>query len=189
MRLLLAFILVTFVVTSCAIISGSKETTGGQKKSGSVPSKISASLLPTLVVGVNSCYVFLRPDEDSDFFGPLVKGETVKRIDVTKYWILVWIPRLRISGWVRKNQVYAAKQTAPEEDSIPADQLIILNVVKSRVNVRKAPTTRSRIIFKVKQRQEYAVLDAKKGWYQIWLPQIKRKGWISGKMVVRQRKR
>ncbi len=140
-------------------------------------------------MAVDSCYVFLRPNEDSDFFGPLVQGEDIKKIDAVRYWVLVWIPRLRISGWVRKNQVYAVDKTASDQETVPTEQLIILNVVKRRVNVRKSPTTRARIIFRARQRQEYLLLDEKKGWYQIWIPQIKKKGWISGKMVVKQRKR
>ncbi len=189
LRLLFALTLATFVTVSCAGSSGSKNGGDGRKKSIPLPKEIPASLLPTLTVAVDSCYVFLRPNEDSDFFGPLVQGEDIKKIDAVRYWVLVWIPRLRISGWVRKNQVYAVDKTASDQETVPTEQLIILNVVKRRVNVRKSPTTRARIIFRARQRQEYLLLDEKKGWYQIWIPQIKKKGWISGKMVVKQRKR
>jgi len=188
-RLFLALTLVTLFVMSCG---GSKQVKGAgyRAKSGpvSIPNKISASLLPTLAVGLESCYVFLQPDGDSPFFGPLNGGELVKRLDAERLWTLIWIPRLRISGWVRKNQLYRVKSETSDEDTVPAENLTILNILKTRVNIRKGPSTRTRIIFKAKQRQEFVMLDEKKGWYQVWVPPLKQKGWVASNIAVKQRK-
>jgi len=188
-RLFLALTLVTLFVMSCG---GSKQLKGAgyRAKSGpvSIPNKISASLLPTLAVGLESCYVFLQPDGDSPFFGPLNGGELVKRLDAERLWTLIWIPRLRISGWVRKNQLYRVKSETSDEDTVPAENLTILNILKTRVNIRKGPSTRTRIIFKAKQRQEFVMLDEKKGWYQVWVPPLKQKGWVASNIAVKQRK-
>jgi hypothetical protein len=142
-----------------------------------------------LAVGVDSCYVFLHPDGDASFFGPLRKGELVKRIDTARYWTLVWIPRLRISGWVRKRQVYPVNQKTSAEETVPTRYLSVINILKRRVNIRKSPTTRSRIIYKARQRQEFVMLNEKRGWYQIWIPPLKRKGWVAGSIVVKRRRR
>jgi len=190
MRFFLALTLVTLIALNCA---GSKQgkSTGDRPKSGpvTIPDNISASLLPTLAVGLESCYVFLQPDGDSSFFGPLIGGELVKRVDGTRLWTLIWIPRLRISGWVRTNQLYRVKGKTSEEDTVPSEYLTILNILKTRVNIRKGPSTKSRIIFKAKQRQEFLMLDESRGWYQVWVPPLKQKGWVAGNIAVKQRKK
>jgi len=188
MRLSLALTLVVLIALNCG---GSKQgkSTGDTPKSGrvSIPDRISASLLPTLAVGLESCYVFLQPDGDSSFFGPLIGGELVKRVDTTRLWTLIWIPRLRISGWVRANQVYRAKGQDSDEDTVPTEYLTIVNILKTRVNIRKGPSTKSRIIFRARQRQEFVMLDERRGWYQVWVPPLKQKGWIAGNIAVKQR--
>jgi hypothetical protein len=83
MKLFFAMALVAFVAVNCA--SSSKDKQGGSKKRASyIPEEISANLLPTMAVGVDECYVFVRPDGDAPFFGPLRKGENIKKIDVGK---------------------------------------------------------------------------------------------------------
>ena len=181
-------VLFAFVAVNCA--SGSKDRQGGSKKRGSyIPEEIPANLLPTMAVGVDECYVFVRPDGDAPFFGPLRKGEKIKRIDVGKSWILIWTPRLRISGWVRKHQVYRIHKAISHKETIPTKYLTILHILKRRVNIRKAASTRSRIVHIARQRQEYLLLDAKGGWYQIWVPQVKKRGWVAGKLVVKRRRK
>jgi len=190
MRLYLTLMLVVLMVLSCEGIKQGKSKED-KLKSGPVtlPENIPVSLLPTLAVGLESCYVFLQPDGDSPFFGPLNGGELVKRVDGTRLWTLIWIPRLRISGWVRKNQVYRVKDKISNEDTVPTEYLTILNILKTRVNIRKAPSTKSKIIFKAKQRQEFVMLDEKRGWYQVWVPPLKQKGWVAGNIAVKQGKR
>ena len=188
MILFFAMALVAFVAVNCA--SGSKDRQGRSKKRASyIPKEIYANLLPNMAVGVDECYVFVRPDGDAPFFGPLRKGENIKKIDVGKSWILVWTPRLRISGWVRKHQVYRIHKEISDKETIPTKYLTILHILKKRVNIRKAASTRSRIVYKARQRQEYLLLDAKRGWYQIWVPQVKKRGWVAGKLVVKQHRK
>ena len=188
MILFFAVALVALVVVNCA--SGSKDRQGGSKKRASyIPKEIPANLLPTMAVGVDECYVFVRPDGDAPFFGPLRKGENIKKIDVGKSWILVWTPRLRISGWVRKHQVYRIDKEISHKETIPTKYLTILHILKKRVNIRKAASTRSRIVHVARQRQEYLFLDEKRGWYQIWVPQVKKRGWVAGKLAVKQHRK
>ena len=188
MKLFFAMAMVAFVAVNCA--SGSKDRQGGSKKRVSyMPEEISANLLPTMAVGVDECYVFVRSDGDAPFFGPLGKGENIKKIDTGKSWILVWIPRLRISGWVRKHQVYLIDKEISPKETIPTKYLTILHILKKRVNIRKAASTRAWIVYKARQRQEYLLLDEKRGWYQIWVPQVKKKGWVAGKLVVKQHRK
>jgi hypothetical protein len=184
----IAMALVVFVAVNCA--SGSRDRQGGSKKRASyIPEEIPANLLPTMAVGVDECYVFVRADGDAPFFGPLRKGENIKKIDVGKSWILVWTPRLRISGWVRKHQVYRIHKEISHKETIPTKYLTVLHILKRRVNIRKAASTRSRIVHVARQRQEYLLLDAKRGWYQIWVPQVKKRGWVAGKLVVKRRRK
>ena len=180
-------VLLTSLVVTYA--SGGKDGDAGMTKVDiSIPDNIPSSLLPTMAVGVDACYIFVRPDGDAAFFGPLAKDEEVRRIDREGSWILVWIPRLRITGWVRKQQVYSVNEESSDKGSIPSKYLSVLNIIKKRVNVRKSASTKSPIIFKARQRQEFLLLDAKKGWFQIWIPHLEKKGWVAAKMVVKQGK-
>ena len=188
MVLFVAMVLVAFIAVNCS--SGSKDRQGGSKKRASyIPEEIPANLLPTIAVGVDECYVFVRPDGDAPFFGPLRKGENIKKIDVGKSWVLIWTPRLRISGWVRKYQIYRIHKEISHKETIPTKYLTVLHILKRRVNIRKAASTRSRIVHIARQRQEYLLLDAKRGWYQIWVPQVKQRGWVAGKLVVKRRRK
>ena len=187
-KFLIAIALVALVLVSCA--GWKKDVEAGVTDVDlSIPDEIPASLLPTMAVGVDACYVFLRPDGDSHFFGPLAKGEQVARIDREGSWILIWSPRLRVSGWVRKHQIYVIKEESSDKESIPTRYLTILNIIKKRVNIRKSASIRAPIILKARQRQEFLLLDEKRGWYQVWIPHLEKKGWISGKMVVKQGKK
>jgi hypothetical protein len=188
MKLFFAMALVAFVAVNCA--SGSKDRQGRSKKRASyIPKEIYANLLPNMAVGVEECYIFVRPDGDAPFFGPLRKGENIKKIDARKSWILVWTPRLRISGWVRKHQVYRIHKQTSHKETIPSKYLTVLHILKKRVNIRKTASTRSWIVYKARQRQEYLMLDAKRGWYQVWVPQVGKRGWVAGKLVVKQHRK
>ena len=186
-RLFLATALVALVLVNCAGW-GKGADDGMAKVDLTIPDKIPASLLPTMAVGVDASYVFVRPDGDASFFGPLTKEEKVSRIGRKGSWILVWIPRLRITGWIRKQQIYDVGEESSDKVSIPTKYLTMVNIIKRRVNIRQTPSTRSRIIFKARQRQEFLLLDEKNGWYQIWIPGLEKQGWVAGKMVVKQGK-
>lgn len=190
-RWLLALTLSAIISTGCA--SGKKANAekgqsgeGPQEVVVSLPAEIPATLLPTLMVGVDSCYVFLRPDENSRFFGPLKQGEIVKRLDVYKDWINIWIPRLRISGWVGKHMVYGSAEKISAQTTVPTAILATVTIAKKRVNVRKGATVQAPVIFVAEQGQRFLLLDEKSGWYQVWVPHLKTEGWVSSKVGVKQ---
>jgi hypothetical protein len=191
-RWFLALILIAIINADCASgkNGGTEKVKSGEaplEATSSVASEIPTSLLPTLLVGVDSCYVFLQPDENSRFFGPLVKGENVKRLDAYKYWIYVWIPRLRVAGWVRNYKINASDdEEKSDQGTVSTELLTNVTIAKKRVNIRKAATVRAPIIYKAKQRQEFVLLDEKGGWYQVWIPHLEKKGWVSEKVAVKQ---
>ena len=187
-KFLLTMGLLALMIASCAGWGKSADD-GMTKVDLTIPDKIPASLLPAMAVGVDASYVFVQPDGNTSFFGPLTKEEKVNRLGRKGSWILVWIPRLRITGWVRKQQIYDVGEESSDKGSIPTKYLTIVNIIKKRVNIRKSPSTRSRIIFKARQRQEFLLLDRKKDWYQIWIPHLEKKGWVASRMVVKQGKR
>jgi uncharacterized protein YgiM (DUF1202 family) len=184
------------MVTLSAGCASAKQTSREKKNKEDAPeqpqsqavSEIPSSLLPTLTVGVDSCYVFLEPDHNSSFFGPLKKGEKIKRLDAEGEWLRVWIPRLRFPGWVRKHKVYVGKSEDANQTTVSIEFLASVNILKEQVNIREEATLGAPIILKAKQRQEFYVLDEKDDWYQIWIPHLNKKGWVHGKVVVKQRK-
>ena len=149
---------------------------------------VPAHLLSSLRVTEDSCYVFLRPDEKSRHFGPLIKDETLKWLDAQGPWIRVWIPRLRVSGWVPGALVLETPESLLTAESVPAHLMSTVTVIVRRANIREAPTTEAEIILVAKRNQQFWLLKEKVGWYQVWLADLKRKGWISGKIVARLRK-
>jgi hypothetical protein len=145
-------------------------------------------LLSSLRVAGDSCYVFLLPDENSRHFGPLVKGETLKWLDAQGSWVRVWIPRLRVSGWVHGNLVQEAPESGATSERVPAHLMSTVTVIVRKANIREAPTTEAEIIRVARRNQQYWLLKKERGWYQVWLTDLKRKGWISGKVAARLRK-
>jgi hypothetical protein len=135
-----------------------------------------------------SCSVFLLPDEHSRHFGPLVKGETLKWLDAQGSWVRVWIPRLRVSGWVHGNLVQEAPESGATSERVPAQLMSTVTVIVRKANIREAPTTEAEIIRVARRNQQYWLLKKERGWYQVWLTDLKRKGWISGKVAARLRK-
>jgi hypothetical protein len=144
-------------------------------------------LLPSLQVEEDSCYAFLRPDENSSHFGPLVKGERLRWLDAQGSWTRVWIPRLRVSGWVRSALVSEASEKEAGSESVPANLMSYVTVIVRKANIREGPTTQSQTIRIAKRNQQFWLLKEEGGWYQIWLPDLSTKGWISGKIVARLR--
>ena len=148
-----------------------------------------SNLLSTLEVTADACYVFLQPKSRSHYFGPLTKQERVKWLDTRGDWIQVWIPRLRVSGWVHKKKIQETTETTPSPVTVPEDLLSAVTVTKKRANIREAPTTRSRIITVAKKDQEFWLLNKNKKWYQVWLSGLEAKGWIHRKLVTRIQKK
>ena len=188
--MILAIILVWGCVTGKGRENGKEkaEPVSEEPKSPG-PGEPISSLLPNFKVTVDSCNVFLEPKEQSPHFGPLQKGERVKWLDVQGRWVRIWIPRLRISGWVRGEQVIETRDKPPKPMKLPQDLMTTVIVTAKRANIREAPTTRSRILFVAKKNQAFWLLNEKAGWHEIWLPKLKKKGWISSRIAARRRKR
>ena len=191
-RWLLILILAAFLINGCLLTPGSNNRGNNTEKSSEEtnpikPGHVDSGIFPSLMVAGNSCYVFLKPTSRSDNFGPLKKGEKINKIETQGSWVRVWIPRLRTSGWVAKSKVFGIKQKISTPGGIPLDILDTVTVISSRANIRKAPTTSASKIHLAKRKEQFLVLAESDGWYEIWVSQIKRKGWIYGKIVTRSK--
>jgi uncharacterized protein YgiM (DUF1202 family) len=153
------------------------------------PSYTHSDLLSTFGVTADLCYVFLRPKLSSQFFGPLAKEEKLKWLDTQGDWIRAWIPRLRVSGWVHKTKVEESTETMSGPVEVPEHLLSNVTVIAKRANIRQGPTTRSNIISVAKKDQEFWLLNKKENWYQIWLSDPKKKGWIYRTLVKEKQKK
>ena len=147
------------------------------------PDHVDSILFPTLGVSSDSCYVYLKPTRRSENFGPLKKGEKIHRLDRRGQWISVWIPRLRTSGWVPKSKVFEIKKRTSSPGGIPINILDHVTVISSRANIRSSPGIGAPKIHLAKRKEIFVVTAERGGWYQIWVPPLKKKGWIYGKIV------
>jgi len=153
------------------------------------PSDPHSSLLLTLKVTGDPCYVFLQPKKSSHYFGPLVEGEKVKWLDTQGEWVQVWIPRLRTSGWVHDSKMSETAEPISDPVSVPQNLLSTLTVLTARANVRAAPTTRAPILTTAQKDQQFWLLHERGDWYQIWLSGLENKGWIHKTLVTRNQKK
>ncbi len=153
------------------------------------PTDPHSNLLATLEVTRDSCYVFLQPKHKSHYFGPLLKGEKVKWLDTQEDWIQVWIPRFRVSGWIHNTKAKETGETTPSPVKVPENLLSTVTVVTKLANIRENPTTASKIITVAKKDQEFWLLNNKKSWYQIWVSDLEKKGWIFRTLVTKQQKK
>ncbi len=192
--LFMALALVAILMPNCA--TAAEEANGEEYGEGVSletkplePSDPHSNLLATLGVTADSCHVFLQPKHKSYYFGPLAKGETVKWLDTQGDWIQVWIPRLRVAGWVHKTKVRETTEITSSPVKVPEDLLRIVTVIATRANIREAPTTRSKIITAAQKDQEFWLLNKKKSWYQIWLPDLEKNGWVYWKLVRKEQKK
>ena len=145
-----------------------------------------ADMLTSLAVVVDACQVSVEPNKRSPTFGPLVRGEVVKWLDVRDNWIRVWIPRLRISGWVLQSNVEEIQGANANQLPIPVKELTTMIVVSENIRVRDAPTTKSEVALVADKNDEFFLLGEKEGWCRVWLPEQNRAGWIFGKSLVRK---
>jgi hypothetical protein len=186
----LAFGLVGLFLNACTTPKEGPSSTRKEPEPGVSlePTKFPSHLLPSFEVTADSCYAFLRPDEKSSRFGPLMEGENLKWLDEQGAWIRVWIPRLRTSGWVPGEHISESREADTDSAQIPAHLLSTVTVIVKKAHIRDAPTTQSPIMMVAKRNQQFWLLKEEKGWYQVWLPHLKQKGWISGNIVARLRK-
>jgi hypothetical protein len=146
-----------------------------------------SSLVPTLEVLSDSCFVFDEPRTNPYYFGPLRKGEKVKWLDAQDGWTDVWIPRLRTSGWVKSSQVYETEQKEPAPITIPVKLFTKVVVTGRTANVRSEARAQAQLVLIAKMDQEFWLLNEKGGWYLIWLSELNKAGWVFGKLVSKQK--
>ena len=143
--------------------------------------------VPTLEVLSDSCYVFDGPRITPYYFGPLLKGEKVKWLDTQDGWTHVWIPRLTISGWVKSSHVCETAQKDSTPITIPA-RLFTKVVVKAKTaNIRSEARAQAQLLLIARMDQEFWLLNEKEGWYLVWLSELNKGGWVSRKVVSRQK--
>jgi uncharacterized protein YgiM (DUF1202 family) len=186
--LIIAALLINGCLLTPASTNGTSKTEQSPEEPNPIkPGHVDSTIFPSLMVSENSCYVFLKPTSHSDNFGPLKKGEKINKLEAEGGWIRVWIPRLRTSGWVDKSKVFGIKEKTVTPGGIPVDILDTVTVISSLANIRKAPTTSASKIHLAKRKERFVVLAESDGWYEIWVSQIKKKGWIYGKIVTRSK--
>jgi hypothetical protein len=145
-----------------------------------------ADRLTSQEVVVDACFVSVEPKKKSLTFGPLTRGEVVKWLDVRDNWIRVWIPRLRISGWVLQSGVKEIQDTNANQPSIPENELTTMIVVSEKIRVRDAPMIKSEGILVAGKDDAFFLLAEREGWCRVWLTEQNRAGWIFGKSLVRK---
>jgi len=143
-------------------------------------------MLISLEVVVDTCLVSVEPKKKSPTFGPLTRGEVVKWLDVRDNLIRVWIPRLRISGWVLQSGVKEIQHTNANQPPIPENELTIMIAVSEKINVRDVPTTKSEVILVAGKDDAFFLLGEREGWCRVWVREQNRTGWIFGKSLVRK---
>ena len=143
-------------------------------------------MLTSLAVVVDACFVSVEPKRKSATFGPLTRGEVVKWLDVRDNWIRVWIPRLRISGWVLQSGVKEVQDTNATQPPVPEKELTVMIAVSEKIIVREIPTSKSDIILVAGKDDAFFLLGEREGWCRVWVPDQNRTGWILGKSLVRK---
>lgn len=178
-----------FLLAQCSSFEGHAKNAPGApekvalEKAGYFP----AGLIPTLEVACHRCLVFLEPKENSLHFGPLVSGDLVGKLDFEGKWIRVWIPRLRISGWVTDADVKAAPGEHPDLPPIPEKELTTVSVIPERANVREGPSVKSTVMLVAKKDQKFFLIDEREGWFKIWVSDMGKAGWIFGQLATKKR--
>ena len=149
--------------------------------------EVISALVPTLEVLSDSCFVFDEPRTNPYYFGPLRKGEKVKWLNAQDGWTDVWIPRLRISGWVKSSHVYETEQKDAEPITIPVKLFRKVVVTARTANVRSEARAQAQVLLIAKMDQEFWLLNEKGGWYLVWLSELNKAGWVFGKVVSKQK--
>ncbi len=143
---------------------------------------IPAGHLPSLSVNGDSCFAYLKPDRKDTAFGPLKKGEGLKRLDANQGWVRVWISRLRLAGWVHKEEVSPFENAEIDQGTIPVEFLPTAEVTKAQVDILEEPSAGSGVVYQATSKEVFHILGEKDGWYQFWIPQLEKSGWTFGKL-------
>ncbi|MGD9076435.1 MAG: SH3 domain-containing protein, partial [Desulfobacteraceae bacterium] len=89
----------------------------------------------------------------------------------------------------RKTRVRETTETTSSPVKVPEHLLSTVTVITKLANIRERPTTRSNVISVAKKDQEFWLLNKKKSWYQIWLSDLEKKGWIYKTLVTKNHKK
>ena len=143
-------------------------------------------LVPNLEVSSDSCHVFDEPRTSPHYFGPLRKGEKIKWLNSEGGWTHIWIPRLRISGWVKSSHVYEPEQADPTPITIPSSLFTKVVVTAKTANIRSEGRGEATVLLIAKRDQEFFLVNERGGWFQVWLTDLNKTGWIFAKTVTRQ---
>jgi len=142
--------------------------------------------LTSLEVVGDACLVSVEPKKKSPTFGPLTRGEVVKWLDVRDNWVRVWIPRLRVSGWVLQSGIKESQDTDANQPPIPESELTTVVIVSEKITVRDVAATKSEVILVAGKGHAFFLLGERDGWFRVWVPEQKKAGWIFGKGLVRK---
>ena len=149
--------------------------------------EVISSLVPTLEVLSDSCFVFDEPRTSPYYFGPLRKGEKVKWLDIKDGWTYVWIPRLKIAGWVKSSHGGKTEQADPTPMTIPAKLFRKVVVTARSANIRSDARAQGELLLIARMDQEFLLLNEKEGWYLVWLSELNKGGWVFAKVVSKQK--
>jgi len=89
-----------------------------------------------------------------------------------------------VSGWILGTNALETAETTSSPAKVPKNFLITVTVIKAWANIREAPTTSSNIITTVQEGEEFWLLNKKSNWHQIWHFDLKKRGWISGELIM-----
>ena len=137
---------------------------------------VPGNALTGLKIAVQACPVFLEPKDTSPAFGPLIMGEVVTWLDSRDTWVRVWIPRLRISGWIPEENAGQALDTTHNPPSIPEGEFTTLVGVPEKFNVREGPSGKSGVVLIARKGDEFILVGEREGWYRVWLPKHSKTG-------------
>lgn len=182
------FTCASLFLSGCAVFNAAPKDnkTDLQENLSENETRFPADLLNNLQVVVDATPVFLEPKRSASTFGPLTRGEVTKWLDARDGWVRVWIPRLRISGWLPQSGVEEIQDGEPNLPPIPVEKLTTMIVLWDRIHVREGPSTKSAVVLIGRKDEAFFLLGEKEGWCQVWVPGKNRRGWIFGQGLVRK---
>lgn len=182
----LLLIAASHFLLGCSVFHDAAKDAKPEVREPSPETLLPADTLTSLEVVSDTCLVSVEPKKKSPTFGPLTRGEVVKWLDARENWIRVWIPRLRISGWVLQSGVEEIQDLNVNAPRIPENELTAMIVVSEKTKVRDVPTTKSDVILIADKGDAFFLLGEREGWCRVWLPGQNRTGWIFGRSLVRK---
>lgn len=175
-----------FSILGCSAFNDAAKNTKPEVREASPGNLLPAEPLTSLEVVSDICLVSVEPTKKSHAFGPLTRGEVVKWLDARENWIRVWIPRLRISGWVLQNGLEEIQDTNVDQPRIPEKELTTMVVVSEKTKVLAAPTSKSDVILIADKGDAFFLIGEREGWCRVWVREYNRSGWVFGRSLARK---